>query len=67
MYKYIYELCDVFMFLKHYADDGHYDFPLATLFSNGIIDNLVECCRYGHWHGVRVSITPYRLSTVFTM
>ncbi|XP_075092102.1 importin subunit alpha-8-like [Nicotiana tabacum] len=36
-----------------YKDDGHYDFPLATLFSNGIIDNLVECCRYGHWHGVR--------------
>ncbi|OIS97672.1 hypothetical protein A4A49_10538 [Nicotiana attenuata] len=36
-----------------YKDDGHYDFPLDTLFSNGIIDNLVECCRYGHWHGVR--------------
>ncbi|PHT46901.1 hypothetical protein CQW23_16059 [Capsicum baccatum] len=42
------------MLLIANKDDYHYRLNMDSLFTNGIIDNLIRCCRVRHWTSLRI-------------
>ncbi|KAH0721288.1 hypothetical protein KY290_006210 [Solanum tuberosum] len=41
------------MLLLVNKDDDHYNLDMDSFFNNGIVDNLIECCRSRNWRSLR--------------